>query len=210
MKVLPLLYSFRRCPYAIRARMALSCSAIRVELREVKLNHLPEQMLQLSAKGTVPVMRLPDGRVIDESIEVMRWSLAQSDPQGWLKAGAETDAWIHRNDVEFKPLLDRYKYADRFPRLSQTGHREQARPFLHDLEALLQQQAYLGGTRFGLADAALLPFLRQFAGVEPRWFAQSEYMAIRNWLTAMLDSDFFATIMQKYRVWKSEDKPVYF
>ena len=210
MKALPLLYSFRRCPYAIRARMALNYSAMRVELREVKLSHLPEQMLQLSAKGTVPVMRLPDGAVIDESIDVMRWSLAQSDPQGWLQSATATEAWIQRNDIEFKPLLDRYKYADRYPRLSQTEHRELAQPFLLDLEVLLRQQVYLGGARFGLADAALLPFLRQFAGVDPQWFAQSEYAAIRNWLTAMLTSDFFATVMHKYRVWKCGDKPVYF
>jgi len=207
---LPLLYSFRRCPYAIRARMALACSGIRVELREVKLNDLPAQMLRLSAKGTVPVLRLSDGRVIDESIDVMRWSLARSDPRGWLLPGAGPGEWIRCNDDEFKPLLDRYKYADRYPQFSQSEHRQNAEWFLRDVESRLRQQAYLSGDRFSLSDAAVLPFLRQFAGVEPQWFAQSRYSATRNWLTQLLESQFFALVMQKYRVWTDQDRPVYF
>lgn len=207
---LPLLYSFRRCPYAIRARMALAYSGTRVELREVRLNYLPQQMLRLSGKGTVPVLRLPDGQVIDESIDVMRWSLARSDPQDWLVAGSESDEWVRRNDDEFKPLLDRYKYADRYPQLSQADHRKKAELFVCDVDTRLQQQAYLGGDRFSLSDAAVLPFLRQFAGVEPKWFEQSQYTATRAWLAAMLESRFFASVMQKYQVWTDQDAPVYF
>lgn len=188
--------------------MALASSGLRVELREVKLNALPPQMVQLSPKGTVPVLQLPGGLLIDESLDIMRWSLAQSDPQGWLHEQA--DAWISRNDEEFKPLLDCYKYADRHPGLNLEGHRENAEVFIAALEQRLQQQPYLVAERFTLADAAVLPFVRQFAGVEPSWFEQSRYAALRNWLKAVLDSAMFRRVMQKYPLWKPADAAVYF
>jgi glutathione S-transferase len=207
---IPLLYSFRRCPFAIRARMALACSGTRVELREVKLSNIPESMLQLSAKATVPVLRLRDGRVIDESLDIMNWSLSNADPKNWLDVDDDAKELIRRNDEEFKPLLDRYKYADRHPDKSQHEHRRDAEYFLQHLEQLLSTQTYLSGDRFRLCDAAILPFIRQFAGVEPEWFVRCEYAAVRNWLESVVSSAFFGAVMKKYRFWCPGDEIVFF
>lgn len=190
--------------------MALASSDIRVELREVRLSDLPPQMLALSPKGTVPVLCLSDDRVIDESIDVMRWSLARSDPQGWLVSDADSEEWIRRNDEEFKPLLDRYKYADRYPEMSREAHRARAESFITELEGRLRSQPFLAPGRFGLVDAAILPFVRQFAGVEPKWFEQSDYPALRGWLEAVLASEFFDLVMRRYPFWVDGDAPMYF
>ena len=167
-------------------------------------------MLHLSRKGTVPMMLGAEGEVIEESLDVMLWCLQQADPQGWLQGAEEAGDWIRRNDEDFKPLLDCYKYADRHPQFSQSEHRQRALPFIEALEQRLQLQSFLVTPQFGLADAAILPFVRQFAGVEPDWFQQSRYEALRAWLTRMLESEFFALVMQKYPTWKAGDSPVYF
>lgn len=190
--------------------MALLVSGQRVELREVQLRELPEELLQLSRKATVPVMLGVGGEVIEESLEVMLWSLRQADPQGWLQQQEQACDWIRRNDNEFKPLLDCYKYADRHPQFSQLEHRQRALPFVEQLEQRLQRQPFLVSSRFGLADAAILPFLRQFAGVEPEWFRRSGYVALRAWLASVLESEFFARVMQKYPTWKPGDPALFF
>lgn len=134
---LPILYSFRRCPYAIRARMAIIYASIPVEIREVELKNKPEDMLAISPKGTVPVLEITNGAVIEESLDIMRWALAQHDLEHWLRFSNEAGRLIKWNDGDFKYYLDRYKYADRFPDFSQENYRKQAEVFLTELEARL-------------------------------------------------------------------------
>lgn len=209
MTAMPCLYSFRRCPYAIRARMALMRSGVRVELREVKLSSMPQQLLQLSAKATVPVLRLPDGRVIDESLDIMRWALSQADPDDWLTIDADSEALIAQHDEAFKPLLDRYKYADRHPELSPGEHRANTDLFLRALETRLSAGQYLSGEQMRLTDVAIMPFIRQFAGVDSAWFEQADYAALRRWLNAMLESELFTSVMGKQAFWKPQQAAVY-
>jgi glutathione S-transferase len=207
---LPLLYTFRRCPYAIRARLAVHASGVPVEMREVDLKHKPPDMLALSPKGTVPVLRLPDGKVIDESLDVMHWALSVNDPEGWLDLGAEAradaDALIARNDGPFKQQLDRYKYPNRASSRLPDGtnppaaqHRDEAGGILADLDARLSRDTWLLGARFSIADAALAPFVRQFAMVDPAWFSATPWTSLRRWLDTTLVSARFAAVMQKPR-----------
>ena len=204
---LPVLYSFRRCPYAIRARMAIACAGLTVELREVLLRIKPETMLAISPKGTVPVLQLAGGQVIDESIEIMRWALSFSDPDGWLEAsaGCEDDSaeLVVWNDGGFKHYLDRYKYADRFPENARDFYRGMAEPFLLELECRLSSNPYLFGSRLSLTDVAVFPFVRQFAGVDRAWFGGSRYRAVRAWLQGLIDSPLFGRVMHKYPSWNS-------
>lgn len=194
----PILYSFRRCPYAIRARLALAVSGTAVEHREVKLRDKPAEMLAASPKGTVPVLVLPDGRVIDESIDIMRWALAWNDPEGWL-AGDDVEL-IAVNDGPFKHHLDRYKYAERFA-ADEVDHRAAGLAILVGLEARLTERAYLGGECFGLADAAILPFVRQFAAVDREWFAAQDLARVQAWLSAFVGSALFEAVMVRREVW---------
>jgi len=198
----PILYSFRRCPYAMRARLAIIRAGIAVELREVQLRNKPQAMLTASPKGTVPVLVLPNGAVIDESLDIMQWALAINDPQDWLSSQTEVHALISHNDGEFKYYLDRYKYADRYPEHSAEHYRNQGELFLTKLEALLQKTAFLLGQHFGLADAAIAPFIRQFAAVNSDWFSTAPYPALRTWLQDFLDSALFNDVMQQYQPWE--------
>lgn len=202
--VLPILYSFRRCPYAMRARLAVLASGRRVALREVVLRAKPAAMLAASPKGTVPVLVLPDGRVIDQSLTIMRWALAESDPDGWL--AGDDPAAIAVNDGTFKHHLDRYKYPDRYPDDGQ-DHRRAAMALLGPVEARLRAGAYLGGDRFALADAAILPFVRQFAGVDPVWFDTCPLPCVQAWLARFVGSDAFARIMVRIPPWQPDDPP---
>jgi glutathione S-transferase len=188
--------------------MALVSSGIEVELREVKLNDMPDSMLLLSPKATVPVLALDNGQVIDESLAVMRWSLSQTDPEHWLDIDAASNRLISRFDEEFKPLLDCYKYADRHPRLSQLEHRIHAEGFLHELNQQLRLNAYLSDDQCRLTDVAIFPFIRQFAGVDAAWFEGSEYSFVRNWLSTMLSNPLFEKVMQKYPFWRPGDEAV--
>lgn len=199
---LPILYSFRRCPYAIRARLAITYAEIPVEIREVQLKQKPEQMLAISPKGTVPVLQLPDGKVIDESLDIMRWALAQNDPVKWLATGEDTERIIQWNDGDFKYYLDRYKYADRYPELPGSYYRSECEKFLEELESKLSQAKYLTGSYFSIADAAIFPFIRQFAAVDGLWFDSSEYRHLNEWLNRLLSSDLFKSVMVKYPAWK--------
>ena len=196
----PILYTFRRCPYAIRARLALKVSGVELEMHEVSLRAKPQELLDCSPKGTVPVLQLADGTVIEQSLDIMRWALARHDPQAWLGPHglAEQDrALIARNDGQFKQDLDRYKYAERFPQQPATHYRQQAETFLAELEGRLAAAPWLGGQRPGLADFAIFPFIRQFAGVEPDWFQQSPYRHLMRWLDRLLVSPLFVAVMQK-------------
>lgn len=199
----PVLYSFRRCPYAIRARLALKAAGLEVELREVALRHKPAAMLALSPKGTVPILQLPDGRVIEQSLDIMRWAFSQRDPQGWLSHGdpALAQAWLDLNDGPFKRLLDAYKYPERHPGQPPHAHRDEAmRLMLRPMEAQLLQHRQLLGDQVHLADMALLPFIRQFAQVDAPWFSQTPLPALKAWLQAHLASPLFAAVMAKQAV----------
>ena len=204
---LPILYSFRRCPYAMRARMALLYTSINVELREVVLRDKPPSMLAVSAKGTVPVLQLADGRVLDQSLDIMHWALADSDPRQWrrIEFGEATDELIAHNDGEFKTALDRYKYWERFPAESQDYYRAQGELFLAQLESRLSAKRYLFGEQITLADVALFPFVRQFAFVDKAWFDQSPYPKLRAWLDEHLASELFVRAMKKSPPWQDGD-----
>ena len=202
----PVLYSFRRCPYAMRARLALAVSGARHEHREVKLSAKPAEMLEASPKGTVPVLVLADGAVIDESLDVMRWALARSDPEGWLHR--DDPELITRCDGPFKHALDRYKYPDRH-QVDPLEHREQGLAFLRALDDRLFATGQLCGTTRGLADAAIMPFVRQFAAVDPDWFAAQALPHLKPWLEGHIASPLFQTIMQRYPLWSPGDAPLF-
>jgi glutathione S-transferase len=201
MNALPILYSFRRCPYALRARLALVYAGIRVELREVALKNKPPALRALSPKATVPVLQLPDGTVLDESLDIMRWALSLHDPQHWLAFFNDAKRLIAWNDGDFKHQLDRYKYADRHPEYPADYYRQQAMLFLSELESRLAQHSYLCGQHLTLADAAILPFIRQFAAVDERWFQACGYPAVQRWLEDLLASALFKAVMLKYPDW---------
>ncbi|MDB6062161.1 MAG: glutathione S-transferase [Verrucomicrobiaceae bacterium] len=201
---LPIFYTFRRCPYAMRARLAITVSGVAVEWREIVLRNKPKAMLAISPKGTVPVLQLPDGLVIDESLDIMQWALGCNDPQRWLPAEKESMAaleLIHENDGPFKAQLDRYKYADRHPEHSTEYYRENGEIFLQKLDVLLQTQKYLMGEKVTIVDMAIFPFIRQFAAVDKLWFNASKYIHVIAWLDKLLVSDLFALVMQKRERW---------
>lgn len=212
MNKLPILYSFRRCPYAIRARFAIKVSMIQVELREIKLADKPNEMLACSPKGTVPVLLMPNGDVIDESYDVMLWALNQSDPKKYLSHNLniqnETNRLIDLNDGEFKKYLDLYKYADRFPEKSREYYRQQAEAFLMMLEANLNKTKFLLSDKIALIDIAIFPFVRQFAFVDKDWFDSSKYIKLQNWLRLMLETQLFHDVMQKIPLWNKENNTV--
>ncbi len=173
----PILYSFRRCPYAMRARLALYVSGVVVEVREIALRNKPENMLIASPKGSVPVLVLPDGQVIDESWDIMQWALRQHDPDNWLGKNETfleaAKPLMNENDTTFKAALDRYKYSGRYPEHPQFFYRTQGELFLQPLENRLRATNYLLSDALSIADAAIFPFIRQFAEVDQNWFAQS-------------------------------------
>jgi glutathione S-transferase len=199
---LPVLYSYRRCPYAMRARMALKIADIDVEIREISLRDKPKQMLKVSPKGTVPVLVLDDGKVIDESLDIMLWAVSQQDAARWLSVDAEIAMQlIKENDTSFKSALDAYKYPERYPDKTQIAHRKNGEVFLISLENKLSQTPYLFGDRASFADVAIFPFVRQFAAVDSAWFNQSPYDHLRDWLNQWLASDLFNSVMQKHQTY---------
>ncbi len=195
------LYTFRRCPYAIRARLALANAGVNLELRELMLRDKPDDMLKHSPKGTVPVLITSGGQVIDESLDVMLWALQQNDPDNWLQKIDNSLKLIKENDEQFKPLLDRYKYADRYPELNETQHRNLTLPFIQSLNKRLQANDYLLSDRMTLADVALFPFIRQYAFVNKKWFDQLPIPALQNWLDDFLGSKLFIQVMPKYKLY---------
>ena len=211
---MPILYSFRRCPYAMRARLALAASGLAFELREVVLKNKPAELLTASPKGTVPVLVLPSGEVIDESLAIMRWALEQHDPDGWLKNGPIDDmlAIIDDNDGKFKHALDRYKYPNRFPQESSgdaTGfaiaQRLIAARWLSELELQLSRDLnhdWLFSHQASLADMAILPFMRQFAHTDAAWFAQQPWPQLQAWLARFEASAIFESVMRKHVPWQ--------
>lgn len=210
----PVLYSFRRCPYAMRARIALLAADIDVELREVVLRDKPQSMIDASPKATVPVLILQDGTVIDESLEIMVWALAENDPLEWLspESGTLDDmlALIAQNDGPFKHHLDRYKYFNRYEDADPAEHRRDAEKILNRLDGRLAVGKYLFGSRPALADFAIAPFIRQFANTDKEAFDAMPFVHLQRWLDDFLNSSFFERAMTKYDQWHEGDAPVIF
>lgn len=214
-EALPVLYSFRRCPYAMRARLALRVSGQACEIREVVLRDKPAALVAASIKATVPVLVEPDGRIIEQSLDIMRWALERNDPEGWLEPGRGTLddmlALIAQNDGAFKFHLDRYKYPNRYPESAPgASHREAGAAWLVQLEARLASSACLFGPRPALADMAIAPFVRQWAHVDPGWFAAQPWPRLVEWLAAWEASELLASVMEKYAPWQAGAAPVRF
>jgi len=205
--VIPILYSFRRCPYAMRARLALLASGTACQIREVKLRNKPEAMIAASPKATVPVLVLPDGQVIDESLDIMRWALARHDPEGWL--ARDDAALIAANDGPFKRQLDRAKYPERHG-ADPGSERAAGLALLAPLEARLARTRDLCGDGRGLADMAILPFVRQFAAIDPDWFEVQPMPRLQAWRTRHLASPLFDRAMARLAPWQPGDPPVDF
>ena len=207
------LYSFRRCPYAMRARLGIVFAELQVELREIVLKNKPAQMLAISPKGTVPVLQLAgrDERVIEESFEILQWALAQNDPHALLNTDlASANALIEQNDHSFKYWLDRYKYADRHPQFSQLEYRQQGEVFLQELEDLLGKNTYLLGDNISIADIGIMPFVRQFAHVDRDVFYSLPYPKLQQWLAGWLEHPAFQQVMVKFKPWQDGDEVVLF
>ncbi|WP_051675768.1 glutathione S-transferase [Polaromonas glacialis] len=218
---LPVLYSFRRCPYAMRARLAIAASGLRCELREVVLRSKPAEMLAASPKATVPVLVLPDGRVIEQSLEIMHWALAQNDPHDWLAANREMlpamQALIAVNDGQFKQHLDRYKYPSRYPhehagdgQAYAMAHRKDAGRWLLELETRVSRHAWLFGDAATLADMAILPFVRQFAHTDRSWFDAQPWPYLKAWLLDWETGPLFQQVMEKYPPWQPGEPVIEF
>lgn len=199
---LPVLYSFRRCPYAMRARLALHAGGTDVEHREILLREKPQAMLDVSPKGTVPVLVLPDGKALEESLDIMRWALQRQDPENWLAPGSQMDTLIAACDGDFKHHLDRYKYASRHD-TDPAEHRRAASGFLALLERRLTASRQLFGDCMSMADAAIFPFVRQFAHTDRTWFYSQDWPRLAAWLDGHLASPRFAAVMHKHPVWKA-------
>jgi glutathione S-transferase len=182
----------------MRARMALSYAGIAYHVQDISLKDKPAGLLAVSPKGTVPVLVLPDGQVLEQSLDIMHWALQQHDPAQWLGIDRyKSQALISENDGAFKQALDKYKYASRFPEQSAASYRSQAEVFLCKLELALQDQLFLSGTHLSLTDVAIFPFIRQFAAVDANWFAQAAYPKLQAWLQARLESSLFLGVMVK-------------
>ncbi len=201
----PILYSFRRCPYAMRARMALLISETPVRLREVVLRDKPEEMIAASPKATVPVLVQDDGMVIDESLAIMHWALGRNDPHDWAANEEASHDLIAEADSDFKDNLDRYKYPTRYDDVDPIAHRSGGLEFLRTLEKHIAANGQLLGNQPCLADYAIFPFIRQFANNDRNWFDAQSLPALQKWLAEHLGSDLFTTAMTKYSRWRPGD-----
>ena len=190
--------------------MAIAYAGINVGLREVVLKDKPPAMLEVSPKGTVPVVIDVDGRIIEESRDVMRWALDQNDPDAWLAGLGLDDPLISACDDDFKHWLDRYKYAVRFPEQDEIWYRGQAEAFLATLELKLGDARFLNGSTLGVTDVAVFPFIRQFANVDMKWWESKPYPNVARWLAALIVSELFVAVMKKYPQWRDGDPEIPF
>jgi len=201
----PILYSFRRCPYAIRARMVLSYMEVSVELREVLLNERPQSLYKISSKGTVPVLLLKDGKVLDESLDIMRWAIKQGEQKLYEDKLNEQNQLIKYNDTKFKYWLDKYKYHVRYLEHSREYYQKKCSKTLAEYDMRLRENAYLMGDRIGFADIAIFPFIRQCANVDQNWF-NNKYPNLNRWLEIWKQSRLFNSVMMKYNQWRLGDE----
>lgn len=203
----PILWSFRRCPYAMRARLAVQSANVQTELREILLKDKPPAFLATSTSGTVPALQADT--TIDESRDIMLWALQQHDPEGWLDMPTEGHDLITENDGPFKAALDHTKYAVRHPDKNEADERAKAATFLHKLNAQLSMRHLFKDTP-SLADMAILPFVRQFANTDRTWFDSQDWPNLIRWLDHFLESAAFKGIMTKYPPWQDGQTPVHF
>ena len=210
----PILWSFRRCPFAMRARLAIAVSGQIVQLREILLRDKPAAFLATSAKGTVPVLDLLDGTVIEESRDIMMWALGANDPDGWLdiwqKQPDKAKTFLDNVDGPFKHDLDRYKYASRYEVSAARQHRENGAQFLTELDQSLGATGALSGYGLGFLDFAILPFVRQFRIADPEWFDAQPWPYLHRWLQKFLGSAAFLRVMLKYPPWQEGVKAIRF
>ena len=210
----PTLYSFRRCPYAMRARLVLRLCKIECIIREISLKAKNSEFLRVSPKATVPVLVLPNGEVLEESLDIIYWSLEQNDPSK-LKVnnqlGRKTNKLIELFDTEFKFHLDRYKYSSRYNIQNSQVHRDKAREILVQINTMLEGKNYIGGKNISLLDISILPFVRQFRIADMKWFDNNLGLDnVNKWLNIFLNSDLLASIMTKYKVWEIDDPVTFF
>ena len=204
----PILYTFRRCPFAIRARLTLAYSSISVELKEISLKNRPSELFAVSPKGTVPVLCLNNHTIIDESLEIMKWALHHNDPESWIGHNKQIQLeMIAKYDNEFKYWLDRYKYYDRYPEKDQYYYRNKCDQYLSKLNIALEDNRYILSNHICLIDIAILPFVRQFANVDKKWF-KNNYLYIYRWLNNLIKSKLFLSVMHKYPEYTPEQKPL--
>ena len=209
----PILYTFRRCPYAMRARFAIRSSKIIVEIREIKLQEKPLEFLKLSPKGTVPVLITNSGEVLEESLDIIYWALNKNDPHKWLAKGKLENQEIIKllDDLEnkFKPNLDKYKYPSRFSGVDQFFHRDKNLCFLNKLNSYLENNKSLNCEHLSLLDYAIFPFVRQFRNVDQDWFDKLNFIFLNKWINQIIDSKDFSSIMKKFKKWEPNDVPIY-
>lgn len=211
----PILYSLRQCPYCIRARIAMLLANQTVLIREIETKNKPEEMLAVSRKGTVPILNLPDGTIIDESIDIMIWALTQNDPNDLLlqnhkDALDDMTVLIDRTDTQFVNTLNAYKAASRYHDASETENRQQCEGFIGELEHRLAGQRYLMRNEPSLADYAILPFVRQFSRVDRKWYSNAPYPNLQRWLTEHYNNPLYAKTMTKYPKWLDSRKSMLF
>ena len=202
MNTTPILYSFRRCPYAIRARLAVYSAGIELELREVLLRDKTPKFLEVSKSKTVPCLQTND-YILDESLEIMIWALKINDPKNWLRETDKSLELIATCDGPFKNALDRTKYPNRYPDESAVENRVLASNFLDFIEN--QLNPCLFGENFNLADIAILPFVRQFAHIDFDWFLSQPWPKTAEWLENFKNSEMFSSVMKKYPKWEEND-----
>ena len=209
----PILYTFRRCPYAMRARLAIKASGVIVEIREVKLKNKPEELLNISPKATVPVLYISSKKIIEESLDIMKWALEINDPLKLLKQEKLNRIEVHNTfnklENDFKQNLDRYKYSSRFDQPNPELYRDKNLKILNEFNNLLQHNKGIYSSHLSLLDYAIFPFIRQFRNVNSVWFDSLELNFLKSWLYELIDSDEFSSIMKKNLIWEPNQKPIY-
>ena len=209
----PILYTFRRCPYAMRARLAIKASGVIVEIREVKLKNKPEELLNISPKATVPVLYISSKKIIEESLDIMKWALEINDPLKLLKQEKLNRIEVHNTfnklENDFKQNLDRYKYSSRFDQPNPELYRDKNLRILNQFNNLLQHNKGIYSSHLSLLDYAIFPFIRQFRNVNSIWFDSLELKFLKSWLYELIDSDEFSSIMKKNLIWEPNQKPIY-
>ena len=209
----PVLYTFRRCPYAIRTRMAIKSSQITVEIREIELKNKPREFLELSPKGTVPVLLTDSGQVLEESLDIINWALDSNDPNNLLSecnlSKSQFKELLKKLDDDFKINLDKYKYPNRYQGVDRNFNRDANLNFLANLDNLLKKSKYINCNHLTLIDYLIFPFIRQFRNVDENWFDCLNFNYLKKWLNKLMESEDFKSIMKKYTVWNSNQIPIY-
>ena len=209
----PIFYTFRRCPYAMRARFAIRSSKLIVEVREIKLQEKPSEFLKSSPKGTVPVLITKSGKVLEESLDIINWALNINDPDKWLAKGIlekkEITNLLDDFEIKFKANLDKYKYPNRFSNVDRYLYRDKNLCFLEKLNSYLKINRSLNCEHLTLLDYAIFPFVRQFRNVDQDWFNKLNLGLLNNWINQIIDSQDFSSIMKKFKKWEPNDLPIY-